>query len=496
MIMRVSGRFIPALCLTLLGTPALADLTPQQTFDSWKSAFSAPTGTFTFASQTTDGGKLVVKGVAIGVKNTKIDLSFKLDEVDFADAGNGTVAITLPAVILATLTMNGVSAPTADVTLRIEQTGQTLTASGTPAAVTYTAAAETGILTLDAKSPFFALSGTEALTALTSTTSLQTSANGTRSWVSDGTSGASQVIYTLTMPGRITKGDYHGTNGATHFQLVLPNAPDKDLGAALRQGLVMAVDVTSGPSTSTNTATRNGVAQTNATQSGPINIAAKIAADGLRASVRATDFTQTMTGVPHLPGPVTIKVPSLSATFAMPLLALPTDSDVALGFNLSGLTLDDALWARLDPHGQLPHDAISANLDITGKARLNQDVSNAPVKAKAPVGSIDQLTLNHLDLSGAGLSYTSTGSFAFDMTGPELSPGLPATTGSYDAKASGVNGLLDNLAKMGLVPPSGMQIARLMLAMLTRAGDAPDTLTSHVTIKPDGSIFANGQQIK
>ena len=480
----------------LLGTPALADLTPQQAFDSWKSAFTAPNASFTFATQATIGGKIVVKGIALGVKSTKIDLSVKLDEVDFADAGNGTVAITLPKTIPATLTISGVSAPMADVTLRLDQTGQTLTASGTSGAITYFATAETAILTLNAKSPFFALTGTEALTALTSTTSVQTSANGTRSWVSDGTSGSSQVIYTLTMPNRTTKGDYHGANGTTHFQLVLPSAPDKDLGVALQKGLVMAMDVTSGRSTSTSTTTRNGIAQSNATQSGPLTIATKINADGLQASTRATDYIQTMTGVPHLPGPVTIKVPSLSANIVMPLLASPTDSDVALSFHLAGLTLDDALWARLDPHGDLPHDAISANIDLTGKAHLDQGVSNVPINQKAPVGKIDQLTVNHLDLSGAGLAYTSTGSFAFDVTGPDIAPNLPATSGTYDAKASGANQLLDSLAKMGLVPPRGMQLARLMLAMLTRVGDQPDALTSHIAIKPDGSIFANGQQIK
>ncbi|MDE3029681.1 MAG: DUF2125 domain-containing protein, partial [Paracoccaceae bacterium] len=100
------------------------------------------------------------------------------------------------------------------------------------------------------------------------------------------------------------------------------------------------------------------------------------------------------------------------------------------------------------------------------------------------------------DLSGAGLNYTSTGSFSFDVSGPALAPNLPATDGTYDAKATGMNGLLNSLGKMGIVPPKGLQIARIMLAMLTRSGDAPDTLTSHIAIKPDGSIFANGQQIK
>jgi len=58
-----------------------------------------------------------------------------------------------------------------------------------------------------------------------------------------------------------------------------------------------------------------------------------------------------------------------------------------------------------------------------------------------------------------------------------------------------LNGLLDNLQAMGLIPEDQMMGARMMLGMFsTVVGD--DELTTKIEVKNGGSVFINSQQIR
>ena len=74
--------------------------------------------------------------------------------------------------------------------------------------------------------------------------------------------------------------------------------------------------------------------------------------------------------------------------------------------------------------------------------------------------------------------------------------GVPAPTGTIDLKAVGVNGLLDKLMAMGLVPEDQMMGARMMLGMFAKVVEGqPDTMTSNVEFK-DKHLFVNGMQLQ
>ena len=61
---------------------------------------------------------------------------------------------------------------------------------------------------------------------------------------------------------------------------------------------------------------------------------------------------------------------------------------------------------------------------------------------------------------------------------------------------SGLNGLMDNLIKMGLLENDAAFGMRMGLGLFTVAGDGDDTLVSDIEVKPDGQILANGKRIK
>jgi hypothetical protein len=55
---------------------------------------------------------------------------------------------------------------------------------------------------------------------------------------------------------------------------------------------------------------------------------------------------------------------------------------------------------------------------------------------------------------------------------------------------------MDTLVNMGLLPQEQAMGARMMMGLFARPGDGPDTLTSTIEVKEDGSVLANGQRIQ
>ena len=82
------------------------------------------------------------------------------------------------------------------------------------------------------------------------------------------------------------------------------------------------------------------------------------------------------------------------------------------------------------------------------------------------------------------------------MPTPPRSLSFPAPTGTVSLKGVGVNGLLDKLMAMGLVPEDQMMGARMMLGMFAKVDPAtPDTMTSDLEFKGK-SFSANGMQLQ
>jgi hypothetical protein len=72
---------------------------------------------------------------------------------------------------------------------------------------------------------------------------------------------------------------------------------------------------------------------------------------------------------------------------------------------------------------------------------------------------------------------------------------LPRPEGALRVQINGLNGLLDNLVAMGLVPAEEMMAPRMMMGMFARStGD--DQLESQLEITGDGQVLANGQRIR
>jgi hypothetical protein len=204
---------------------------------------------------------------------------------------------------------------------------------------------------------------------------------------------------------------------------------------------------------------------------------------------------------PAIPFPqLTAGIEEAAFNLKMPLRQTDTPSDFALLTKLGGVKVDEMLWSMIDPTGVLSHDPATMIIDFAGKMNWLVDITKPDEMAAAgtdetPI-ALESLTLNNVTLAIAGAEVTGQGDFTFDNTDTTTFEGMPAPDGQVDFKIVGVNGLLDKLIQMGLLPEDQAMGARMMLGMFARPADGPDTLTSSIEVNPDGSILANGQRIK
>ena len=105
-----------------------------------------------------------------------------------------------------------------------------------------------------------------------------------------------------------------------------------------------------------------------------------------------------------------------------------------------------------------------------------------------------QVTINQFALSLMGARITATGELKA-AEGADIATAPPI--GQIKAEYEGVNGLVDKLAGMGLIPEDQLMGVRMMLAMFAKpVAEGEDKLTTDLEFKEGGAIFANGQQIQ
>lgn len=210
--------------------------------------------------------------------------------------------------------------------------------------------------------------------------------------------------------------------------------------------------------------------------------------------------TQGNATAPELPiGPVEFAVSEISSHWVIPLKVSDDPAPFSIREVTSNLSISDNLWAMFDAGGLLPRGPLSYVLDVSGMGNWLidpfderfQDETSGETK-----GALHSLSLNELLLSGAGIDLTGSGAFSFDNDDLETFDGIPAPTGALDLKLVGVNKLLDALIELGFVTKDEAMGARMGLGLFTIAGDADDTLVSHIETTDDGHVLANGKRLK
>ena len=269
----------------------------------------------------------------------------------------------------------------------------------------------------------------------------------------------------------------------------------EDFDAALKRGLTVAASAALGPAMVDFASGQTAPKTTLTAQIGGVDtrFAMKAAQMDYDLNARALTFA---VAAPDMPVPeASADLTELALNFAMPLMKSDTPAPFSLVLKIVDLDVVDAIWAQIDPAAQLPRDPATLILDTKGTATLTQDMVNETATGGTSPGLLNSLDLTQLLLRIAGAEVAAAGGFIFDNSDTVTFSGIPLPTGKLDITALGLNGLIDTLVNMGLVPEDQAMQGRMMLSMFANSSAEKDEITSTLEFKDKG-FFANGQRLQ
>ena len=489
-----------ALAAILIPVPALADLSALDVWDSWKSYMEDSGYTVEIGSQDVVGSSLILRNVEMKVLSDEADMRATLSNIDLRELGDGRVEITMANDIPVTLNAKGEEE--VDIAMVMRQSGLMITASGDPAAITYDFEAQTMSVDFDK----FVVEGEQVEPELSM---VMTGIEGKSAMREDGgwhaegggTVDAVNANFSFTdsesgetVTGQITMADLSSQSTTFIGEGYDPADPASFFG-----GDMMAKgNVTMGNSLFQISA--SGEENFDLTASaGSQSFDFELADGSIGYSADATNVAYNFSS-PDMPfPPINVSIEQSGGAFQFPLGASDEMQDFRMMFSLQGLTTEEFLWGMIDPAGMLPRDPANLRVDVSGKLRSLVDLFDEEAveeygdEMPFELGNMD---INDVSLSIAGASVDAVGAFTFDNSDLETFDGLPAPTGSVDINIYGINGLIDTLVQMGLIPDDQAMGARMMMGAFARPGDGEDHLTSQIEVNRDGSFFANGMQLQ
>lgn len=486
---------------------AFADVTPEEVWQNWHDMASAYGQSVTTAGIARDGDTLVVTGLTITMTdatNNGDSVSTTIDTLNFTDAGDGSVDITMSETYPLMFKSAAMGTDAAkDATVLISAPKMTISASGTPAAVSYDIKAPSLTATLDSLDGAPASATNMVAEAIISnlsanylvegeanakTLASQFSADNVSLKVA-GSDAETKATFDMTAAVADLAGQSNGTLGTSMMT--------EDLAEALRLGAAFGASLTHGPASFALTADEGNGPTEISGSFGDGSVRAALDQDRMRYSIAGSKTTFNMNG-PDIPLPVVaVGYDELVFDLDFPVSKSDAAKDFTALSKIVGLTISEDMWGMIDMQSLLPHDPTTLIIDTKGKVKVKADVFADIDMAEAndlPI-DIEALDLTELKLSLAGAEFTGNGSLTFDNSDKESFDGMPVPTGKIDLKLTGGNTLLDKIVEMGYLSAEDVMGFRMMAAMVANSSADKDELTSALEFKDKG-FYANGQRLK
>lgn len=482
--------------IALLATnTALADVTPEEVWQTWQDFYATTGNKVTTGSAARDGDTFVITDFKATSDNTTMKSETAIAEIRLRDLGDGTVEMTMSDEMTYSTTGVGTEGePATGGNGVIKMPGQIGTVSGTVDDMAYSFVTPTMDMQLELTEDGTA-AGTIGVLLANSTTRYQISGPADAKEM-EGSFVAASAAINLDVPAET--GGFAGTlNAADLSGKIMGNlvgAEEPEISDALAKGFAIDTQMSYGAlnydfdvTDPTSPAKLSGGSEGGSFQM--VMDAAKMMLAGGGKNVAVT-FSSA-----ELPFPeVKLSYAESGFNLTMPIGASDTPKDFAFLTKIVDLQVSDEIWGMFDPSGALPHDPATLIIDTKGTAKMNADLM-ATAEGAEPDGELHSLDVTQLQAKFAGAELTGNGAFTFDNSDLTTFDGMPAPTGKLDLKLVGGNALLDKLQTMGLVSEDDAMGARMMIAMFANPGAGEDELVSEVEMK-DKHLFVNGQQLQ
>ena len=496
-----------AIALVLVAQAALA-ITPEEVWANWKAAAADAGQQITAAAEAKSGNTLEITDLksVFPIPDSDLVLTTQIPKVALADMGDGTVSITFSESYPLTISEFGTTASPAGAEIEIGLPGASVIASGTADSVAYTFAMPTLTAKLikatdaDGKPVDASLDGTAS--GLAGAYVVEKQAGG--STLLD----AGMVLEKIDIAAAATnpalsesfKASFSAAGISTKSKGVLltPEAME-DMAKALVAGF--AIDSQTETGALSFSAEFNDASGPNTWSGDLAGLNARIALDKTRV-----DYGFGMTGGKFAMSVPSEQIPPVDGTFgeiafrlAGPLAKTDAPQDFSVLVRLIDVAASEAVWAMGGPFSTLPHDPLTAILDMNGKMgwKIDPLTMNDGGMTEVPVMPVllFNADLTQFLLKFVGAEASATGALTFDNNDLVTWEGIPTPTGTITANMKGVNALIDKLVQIGLLPEDQVMGFRMMLAMFAKPGAGPDELVSEIEFKNKG-LFVNGQQIR
>ncbi|WP_270732432.1 hypothetical protein [Shimia sp. Alg240-R146] len=523
-------RFAPfrtttAVLAFLPATWAHADVTAQDVWTNLQAYGAAVGGTLSAELvDTADGPTLtnLTYGLALDMPATEagdsptplFDATVTLPDMALQNRADGTVTIAYPDTTTQTISVTMAEGTAFEIPFAMETKGFIATASGMPGDITYDYSA-----TEMAYSSVFAVPS-EFAAAFDGATDFDMQINYKdvlgKVTITEGdlikirSDARIGKTHTLTKTGHASDSPAKATSDNSTTGQHITGTMDLpasgitffDMSQALRAGLNFAMTLRSESFAQTETVAMGEdlISETQLT-SGPENIDMTVNTAGLLMDATASDTSLSVSMPAAMPVPMRFEANEVSIGLRVPLLTSDAPSGFAFKTQFKDVTVGDEIWGMFDPNSQLPRDPAQLAIDLSGTLIHKVEWLNFLAVPDAidaltslPVEPHD-LLINALSIDAAGAKASAKGALTFDLSDLQTYDGMPRPDGQISVDVQGLNGLLDALIAIGLLPENQAMGVRMMLGGFAKSV-GEDHLTSTIEMTPSGQILANGQRLK
>jgi len=506
--MRIASAFTctPLLAAILCGSTAAADITAQQVWDNWSAQMEDFGQSYATGDQEMSGDTLTISNLRIDLSDDEISVLAQVGDIRLTELGDGTVSIEIPESYPLTLDFTPPFDEPSTLNIIVAQSGMEILVSGDPDALVYDVTAGLYSFTVDSFEGDGAKGlelGTNALTMRDIAGTYRVTAGEVSDYEYMIDLGALDLDVDLSEPSNASRikmtadaADVSMSLKLNAFQGINPDA-DTPLfvdGAGMETGysfsdLRYTFDLEADGETASGTVT-----------SAKGDMTASFGFDQMVYAAAGEQLDFNLTIPQEIPFPIDMTLAKYGMDFDIPLSqgeGGPRDARIA--FHLTELNVNDILWNLLDPQSVLPRDAVTVALGLDAKVTPFFDLldpQQEQARAMTDVmGELNALDITEFTVRAGGADITGDGAFTFDNTDLDTFDGFPRPQGEVNFAINGLNGLIDNLTEIGLIPADQAMMPRMMLGMFaTPVGD--DMLTSTIGVNAQGHVIANGQRLR
>ncbi len=193
-----------------------------------------------------------------------------------------------------------------------------------------------------------------------------------------------------------------------------------------------------------------------------------------------------------------LRLADLRTQITMPFRRAPNATPFSAALSLSGLALDETSWASVDPENSMGRPTAELSISVSGLMKLAYGIfeSEAGLENTGSPLFIPDLTVDALRIAVADAMIEGNGNLRFSPLRSDPNTDLPMAKGALDFSITGALGFLDRFGRLTSVEPMAILAAKGGLGMFARPTDAPDSFTSRVEFMSGGGIVINGQTVR